>query len=69
MTARTTEPLGVTPAAGGLTAALPRSATVTLTRRDGDRVTVSTWDTCVGVAGFVETLLGEPGQRAEVHRG
>ncbi|GII84568.1 hypothetical protein Ssi03_25580 [Sphaerisporangium siamense] len=66
---RTTEPPGVTPAAGGLSPALPRSATVTVARRDGDRVTVSTWDTCVGVAGFVETLLGEPGHRAEVHRG
>lgn len=40
-----------------------RSATVTVTRRDGDQITVSTWDTCTGVAEFVSMLLGPPTAR------
>ncbi|MEV1201701.1 hypothetical protein [Microbispora rosea] len=40
-----------------------RWATVTVTRRDGDQITVSTWDTCTGVAEFVSTLLGPPTAR------
>ncbi|MEV4458490.1 hypothetical protein [Microbispora sp. NPDC049633] len=50
---------------GGLPTPAPvrRSATVTVTRRDGDQITVSTWDTCTGVAEFVTTLLGPPAAR------
>ncbi|MGW4469692.1 hypothetical protein ACWENQ_08465 [Nonomuraea sp. NPDC004354] len=37
-----------------------RAAMVTVTMHDGDKVTVTTWTTCVGVAGFVRSFLGEP---------
>jgi hypothetical protein len=47
---------------GGLPSPRIRSASVTVTTRDGDQVTVSTWDVCQGVADFVASLLGEPGE-------
>lgn len=45
----------------------PKSAVVTVTERDGERVTVSTWTTCVGVGAFVRDLLGQPGQQVTVN--
>lgn len=69
MSVSTTEPPGGTPAAGGLPAPVSRSSTVTISERAGDRVTVSTWDTCPWVAELVAGLLGEPGSRVEEPRG
>jgi hypothetical protein len=50
---------------GGLPLPSPvrRDATITITDRHGDQVTVSTWSTCPGVSSFVAGLLGEPGAR------
>jgi hypothetical protein len=50
---------------GGFPTPPTRSATVTITDRAGDRVIVSTWDTCTGTAAFVARFLGEPSARAE----
>ncbi|WP_067184541.1 hypothetical protein [Microtetraspora niveoalba] len=69
MTSTSTEALAGT-SGGGLPTPAPalprRSAQITVTTRDGDRVTVSTWSTCAGVGDFVSMLLGEPGSRVEV---
>lgn len=52
-------------AGGGLPTPPSTSATVTVTERRGARVTVSTWNTCLGVSAFVSAFLGEPTARAE----
>lgn len=52
------------PRVGGLG---PRSATVTVTLRDGTTITTSTWSTCAGVGQFVADLLGEPTARAHTN--
>ncbi|MEU3162926.1 hypothetical protein [Streptosporangium sp. NPDC006930] len=68
MTTSTTTPVGGVPVAGGglpYPAPLPRSATITVTQRFGARVTVSTWNTCGGVADFITNVLGTPGARVE----
>lgn len=44
----------------------PKSAVITVTERDGDRVTTSTWNACLGVSAFVRTFLGEPAARAHI---
>lgn len=51
---------------GGLPTPPRRTATITLTDRCGDQVTVSTWTTCIGVADFITAFLGEPGQRSTI---
>ncbi|MGS2641706.1 hypothetical protein [Streptosporangium sp. G12] len=69
MNASTTTPAGGLPVAGGgfpTPGPQPRSATITVTRRAGARVTVDTWDTCHGVADFITRVLGEPGARIEL---
>lgn len=38
-------------------------ATITVTVRDGNTVTTTTWSTCAGVGRFVTDLLGEPAAR------
>jgi hypothetical protein len=52
------------PRLGGLG---PRSATVTVTLRDGSTVSTFTWSTCAGVGQFVADLLGEPTARAHTN--
>ena len=44
----------------------PKNAVITVTERDGDRVTTSTWNACLGVSAFVRAFLGEPAARAHI---
>lgn len=67
MTISTTEALAGTTGGGLPVPGEPRrSAAITITDRDGARVTVSTWDTCPGVSAFIARVLGPPGARHEI---
>lgn len=44
----------------------PKGSQITVTERDGDRVTTSTWNACLGVSALVRTFLGEPAARAHI---
>lgn len=46
---------------GGLPAP---GASITITEHQDGRVTVSTWNACLGVSAFVAAFLGEPAARA-----
>lgn len=55
MTISTTEALAGSAGGGLPVPAEPRrSSTITITERDGAKVTVSTWNVCHGVSRFVE---------------
>jgi hypothetical protein len=67
MTISTTEALAGSAGGGLPVPAEPRrSSTITITDRDGAKVTVSTWNVCHGVSRFVASLLGAPGAKHEV---